>query len=399
MGRIAILAPFSGMDPGYSLCSVVLDQADGLSQIGHEVEIWTLTSCVAKVPTRNTKQIVMCVPVHAMHTGQVDGEKVDSVQISLESGVSRFRPDAIVTHDTIFQEGYITVMEALNRARNMMPDRFSNCVHFIHSVTSDEGLRPGARAVRPGDRIVFGDRTFTDVVARSFGVPESDVRFLAMPRDYPLSIYASDDITALARGHSLGERDIVQVFPASQPRLESKGLRDCIAVFESLKQRGKNVCLIVADAHAKVDGSDQYASQILGDDLVFTSKQGVDRWLPNGLNSRELSELRGYANLFLWPSRYEMSPLAVREAMLSRQLMVLNASCPSVREFGQDDCLYYNWHEYRCVGEAGPYDYSKLTDEIIKRLDADKVDRARRRAMQKYSAIQHARELAPILGV
>lgn len=391
--RIAILAGFGGFDAAYSLCSVVLDQADGLAQIGHEVEIWALDNCVAEVPTRNVSQIIPCIPGHAMHTGEIDAEKLPTIADAIELRMRRFDPDAILTHDTVFQDAYKTLCEGFRLARERLPHR--PAIHFLHSATQDQP-RWGRAGVFKGDRIVYSDRTNLSVVARNYGVPHQNVHCLHMPRDIGLAQFHSDDIQRIIRKHSLCDRDIVGVFAASQPRLEAKGLADVVAVYECLKDLGRSVALVVADAHATKRDIEKFRSAKLGGDLIFTSEQGVERWIAKGLNPRELTDLRSVANLFVFASRCEMSPLVAREAMLAGHTLVFNSNIPALREFGQDDAIYAAWPEYR-VADPGPVDGPDLARRIVERLDSCPINRARRRALREFSAKKHATDINAIL--
>lgn len=397
MARVAIIAPFGAFESGYSLSSVVIDQLEGLVERGHDAEVWAMQGVSGAVPGTCAFRIRSVIPPHAMHLDEPDTGRVDAIADALSKEADRFRPNLVLTHDVIFQKHYETVMLALAQARDAHPALFDNCVHHIHSATQEQGPRKGRRAVRSGDRIVFGDRASTSVVARGYGIPESSVCVLAMPRDYCTAAYASDPIRRLIRDHRLDRRDIVQVFPASHGRLQSKGLPEAIAVFEMLKQRGRDVALVVCNAHAS-NQNIEYRSGVLGDDLVYTSEEQGGRWRERGLSARELHELRGVANLFLWPSKVEMSPLAVREAMLAGHLLVLNGQTPAVREFGQDDALYFPWYEFRSVVHGG-LDHSRLVDAVLERLEGCPRNRAARRAMRLYSADAHARDIERIGGI
>lgn len=391
--KIAIVTGFDGYDSAYSLCSVVLDQVAGLTRMGHEVQTWDLANCHAVIPKRLAASLTPCIPVHAMHTQDIDADKVEIVADALEDQIRSFKPDVIVCHDTVFQVAMKTICEGLARARAHFPSL--PAVHMMHSCTGDEGPRWGRRCIRDGDRVVYGDRLNLDVIARGFGIDESRITVMHMPRDFGLSAYLTDEVDELIRRHRLHERDIVQVFPASQPRLGHKGLPDAISVFECLKNKGKDVALIVCDPHARRDEADAYKSDVLGDDLIFTSRQGVERWKDHGLRPRELTGLRTVTNLFVWPSRAEMSSLAVKEAMLAGELLVLNGSVPTNRELARNDAIYVAWPEYRTMG--GGADGPALAERIIERLDGCSINRQRRRALREFSADTHARQLMSVI--
>lgn len=390
--KIAIVAPFGGFNSSYSLCSIVLDQADGLGRLGHEVEIWALTNCVAEVPTRNAAQIRLVIPTHKMHTGEIDHEKLHQVRIAIGDRLDSFRPDAIVTHDVIFQRGYMTVNDALRQERSIRTS--APAVHVLHSATGDE-KRWGRGGVLRHDRIVYGDRTRLGLIARNYGVERHRVHHLHMPRDISLAQYHSDDVTALIRRHRLHERDAVAVFPASQPRLKAKGIQIAADVMRAVRDLGKSVALVVCDAHASDDRAGEFMDARLGDDMIFTSRAGVDRWISGGLNPRELTDLRSVANLFVWPSTAEMSPLAVREAMLAGHLLVLNGSSPNLHELAGENAIYAAWPETRVIG--GSASEAEVARRIVARLDGCPINRARRAAMRDFSAEQHARELLDVI--
>jgi len=391
--RIAIVTGFSGFASSYSLCSVVLDQVDGLTQLGHGVEVWNMANCEPNVPRRYAGVMRAVIPVHETHHDHPDHGKIEDIACAVEHNLRRFQPDVIIAHDIVFQTGGKTMCEGVSIAR----ERWSTkpAVHFIHSATVDEGERWGRRGVFAGDRIIYSDASNIDVIARGYGIPEGNVHPIHASRDIGLAGYITDDVLRLIRRHRLHERDIVQVFPACHTRLESKGLRDAIAVFECLKAKNKSVALVVCDAHATGGDTSKYASDVLGDDLIFTSDAGVDRWVADGLRTRELVNLRSVANLFIWPSRAETSSLAVKEAMLAGELLVLNSSVPASRENARNDAIYAAWPEHRTNG--GQVNGVTLADQIIARLEACPINRNRRRALREFSAETHARRILEVI--
>ncbi|MEK6884502.1 MAG: hypothetical protein AABY22_33025, partial [Nanoarchaeota archaeon] len=151
--------------------------------------------------------------------------------------------------------------------------------------------------------------------------------------------------------YGLLDKDIMQVYPLSTTRMvEGKQIKVAIDIFSKLKELNQKVSLVIANAHA----NDKREKQVIGEvlsyaaqkglsvgEIIFTSLEGTEYEL--GVPREVIAQLFMLSNLFIFPSVSENGPLILYEAMLSKCLLVLNESVPSMREFGQENALYFKF--------------------------------------------------------
>src|SRR3990167_8339059 len=113
----------------------------------------------------------------------------------------------------------------------------------------------------------------------------------------------------------------------------------------------KKVKLVVCNAHA----NDKREKQLIAETLSFATQKGLNASeiiftsLENppenelGVPREVVSQLFQLSNIFIFPSISENCSLVLLEAMLSKNLLVLNDSVMPMREFGKENALYFKF--------------------------------------------------------
>jgi glycosyltransferase involved in cell wall biosynthesis len=196
-------------------------------------------------------------------------------------------------------------------------------------------------------KLVFPNGTDAVRVAEAFKGELEDVRIIPHIKD-PRSWCRFDSETRrfIDDHPNVLQGDIIQVYPASTDRLESKRIGVLIDIFGAIKKRGLKVCLVIANQWAQGREEQQplkpYYNRALKQDLVkdedfiFTSDWDPERY-GTGIPRRILQELQLLHNLFVFPTREESFGLVGPEAAMSGAFMVLNRNLDMMREvFGNN---------------------------------------------------------------
>lgn len=112
------------------------------------------------------------------------------------------------------------------------------------------------------------------------------------------------------------------------------------------------------------------------------------------------------SNIFFLPSKSEGLSLILLEASLTKNLIILNKTLPSLREFGGDDALYIDCPSVR-FGKATNVDYHPSREEhlrewvgiVIRQLEENKALNMFVRVKKKFNQEWvWKNQLQPLLG-
>jgi glycosyltransferase involved in cell wall biosynthesis len=306
--------------------------------------------------------------------------------------------DVIFCHALISSTGNVPYALAIESASKLI--KSATWYHWIHSLTrTPRDWYPLSRYT--GQHFLVYP-TFSDVaaVAEVHETSVSNVVTIPHIRDLKhVGRLSRQTLDFLDFYPHLLTADIVQVYPASTDRFDSKGVRDVIALFSLMKEYGKSVCLVIANQFSdrreqRVVDPIKYLEKVgsrmglsLYRDLIFTSELFNGKYT-KGLPERMLYDLMSLSNLFICPSRSESFCLALIEACLCGVVFpVLNSAVPVMREVTQGRGLLFNFGNL--VSPASHEDerkrFVKLVRDIMTGMEEDNSIALKTFVRQSYS--------------
>jgi len=389
--KIGFYTTFSNFDASYSLTSVVKDQ---------------LTACVKKYDTilfvlPNFKddnlvpkgvEIRKVVPQLILEPYKDIGypdhwkEDIKKVKEMLEKNAKDI--NNMICHDIFFIDQYLPYNIGFREA-----DLKCNVFAWTHSAPSQRPVledNPHANryTLPPRAKLVYLNHTQTNDLAEMYGAWLKDVRVVHNSRD-PRTFWKLDPLVIkLIDKYQLFEKDIISVYPLSTPRMiTGKGLDKAIKLHAKLQELGYKTALIVPNAHANAEKEKRLINQTLfwagenglkQEDLIFTSLEGYEEGIPFNV----VSDFFRISNVFIFPTVSENCSLVLLEAMLSGNLCVLNKNVQSLREFGGDDSLYFDF-EFR--KEENENYYLDLAKILASQFEIDKSLQVKRQILKKFN--------------
>jgi glycosyltransferase involved in cell wall biosynthesis len=335
--RILILTNLTVVDQMLSIASVVQDQCTMLVRHGHEVHVAVNSSCgdcdavarffgVASSLMFPFELLEYQSPGHAIEHNKVH---VQSVCDALWWRVLEY--DVVFTHDLVFSAFNLPCAEAIRLLS--AETKHVRFYHWVHSV-------PTVRAewwdlCRYGDNhsLVYLNDVDVRHVADIWRCDTCRISVIPPACDPRIFWEFSEETwTFIDSLPALMTASFVQIYPASGDRLESKGLRQLLAVFGAVKRAGASVCLVVADSHvtgARKRQDREYYRRIAERhgltpaEFCFSSDEDHGGH-ETGLPRRMLRELMLLSDVFVFPSRGESFGKCLYESAMTGVLPVLN---------------------------------------------------------------------------
>lgn len=303
--------------------------------------------------------------------------------------------DIVLTADMLYQikANFLAYNQAIRWASPHLNCRWA---HWIHSGWM---RRPGQlprypenlRWELPEDgkhKIVYLNSWELNDVARMYNTSGKNVYCVYNPKD-PRTFYDfSSKACEIVKTLNLPEKEVVQIFPHSAERMDSKGIDAIIRMFSALKRQGKKVAIIFANANSRSVQTEIQTKKVLmrerynlieNEDYLFTSDIIKNR---KPLPRKDVADLFRMSNLFVFGSWRETVGNCFQEAKASGCLLVLSSGLPSALEMGGKDAIYFqtthktpgvrdgytgDTRQVKYNDENGYFDYyAKL---IIDRLD------------------------------
>lgn len=339
--KLALLAPFGDFSSSYSLSHVVVGQAEGLTRAGHDVEIWCMDTVdpQCRVTDRVSSLVRPCLRVQPSVSDRTSPERTGTHAHDIFHALCRFKPDVIITHDVMFQSGYIDFARAVHDIADYEESRAVSWYHYIHSVFGSDDHTPSnwyRYRIPAGHSLIYPNTSHVAALARRYMVPQTSVYSCPNPRD-PRAFWNVLDCTAsIVERYSVLTRDVVQVYPFCITRSADKGVDELVRLFDEMSLHA-DVLLLLADANSNTEAAAQTRARLrtlaprLGKSLVFLSEHGPET--RNSTPNSVVSELFRFSNLFVFPTKGEACPLTLAEAAMSGVHVVLNDSVPALREY------------------------------------------------------------------
>jgi hypothetical protein len=358
MGKniVGILTTFYSFDRSYSLCSVVESQIVSLLKNGYRVVLFVLENFKDdKVPEGvEIRKIVPQFP------GLVDYSGCQEVLPNIEEQANRVYGalkentkdiDVMLEHDLIFQGWFLPYCMGIHKLANESQIKWFHWIHSVPSPMPNECKYPHTlRFTLPkNSKLVYLNNYNVIRVAEAYHTFPANVRVVHNPVDPRLFHNLHPLTRSLIDKYDLLSADFIQTYPLSTPRMMSgKQLGVLFEVFGKLKVAGNKVRIIVCNAHANDKREKQNIAEAISKaqehglnqtEIIFTSLEDAPIY-ELGVPKEVVSQLFQLSNLFIFPSISENCSLILLESMLSGNLLVLNESVPSMREFGQDNAIY-----------------------------------------------------------
>lgn len=406
--KIGILTTFYRIDPGYSLCAVVLDQLTALVTNGFSPVLFVLPLFKDEELLPKGVEVRKIVPQLILEPYKGTGfpehwkQDVEKAKILFEQNMQDITD--LIVHDINFIDTYLPYNIALREA-NLTCKIYA----WTHSGPSN---RPELNDNPHANRYTLPKRTKlinlnndkVTALAEMYGAWNKDVRVVHNARD-PRTFWNLDPlVTRIVNEYKILEADFIQIYPLSTPRMISgKGLDKVIKLHSKLKELGYKTRLVVCNAHANAQPDQRLISETqnfaadLGVshlELIFTSQLGKEFEL--GVDPKIVSDLFRLSNLFIFPTVSENSSLVLLEAMMAGNLLVLNEKVGTLKEHAGDSALYFNF-DYRDKKEENEKYYLDLAKIIGSQFEVDKALQVKRRAFQKFSIDAIWKEIERVL--
>ena len=377
--KICIFTTFYMVDPAYSLCNVVEDQIKML--VSHDYKIKVLVDEEFKNPggiwAHPNVTYGICPKVQRDNDGILKGgwqEEVEKMHQSLKKELEGYK--VVIAHDVILQPAHLVHNIASRRLILDRPDL--RWLHWCHSSTapqvrcSDETARKIIQQKFPNSFMCYPNDWDRKRVALNYGYELDDVKCVHHPSDF-LSLMFGDEIKFeevpnlseeakqwldkkvnypikiskdLVREFDILNADVIAVYPCRLDR--GKQVEWPIKILSKIKQTGRTVRLIVFDFHSTGGDKVVYRDELkrIGKEwgmelpnLIFISEWREDTNLH--VPRETVMNLRKIADLHIHPSTSETYSLVIQEAMIWRNLCLLNHHTPYMRDiYGSKNVLY-----------------------------------------------------------
>lgn len=360
MSNIAIMTNFMDFHPGYSLTGIVQDQCTMLNKFGHNVHVFVNEQYNPKYDTDEMKKVATfhkLVPFthlkdYTSEASLSSDHKVysNNVKKMLIDQFKELDVNHVFTHDWLFTGWNLPYAEGIRKASPQLPD--VRWFHWIHSVPSVMRDWWQIKKYGPAHKIIFPNQTERIRVAEQYRGEIDDVRIIPHIKDLRTWFEFDSETCRFIDDHpGVMQAEFVQVYPASTDRLTAKRVDSVIGIFGQLKQRGHNVCLVIANQWAtgrerKEDVEKYYkiaetAGLNRDEEFIFTSEW--DEKYATGITRRMLRELQLCSSLFIYPTREESFGLVGPEAALVGVFMCLNKSLTMMYEVFGHEGLYFDF--------------------------------------------------------
>src|SRR3990167_11474074 len=358
--KIALLTTFHNLDPAYSLCTVVLSQIVSLKKYGYDPVLFvlnTFTDEYNKLPegveVRKVIPQVLLVDYSGEQEVNADfNDQCEKIYSALKEHTTDI--DVIFEHDFLLQGWFLPHAVAIHRLASESKIKW---FHWIHSAPSPQGEKKFPHSCRftlpANSKLVYLNNKHLIRAAEMYHVFPKDVRIVYNSIDPRLFWNLHPLVTSLIDKYDILSADYLDIYPLSTTRMvDGKQINVVIDIMAGLKKLGKKVCFIVANAHANdkrekqvIANTISYANQkgLNSNEIIFTSLEDAPKY-ELGVPREVISQLFTLSNLFIFPSVSENCSLVLLEAMLSKNLLVLNDNgFLPFREFAKENALYFDF--------------------------------------------------------
>ena len=397
MRRVGVFATLSHIDPGYSLCAVILQQLEGLKRYGYDPVLIALPSLKddVGVPVRHVPQLLL-EPYRDGGCAATFEEDTLRVADALHEAVKDL--DVVICHDIHFQEWFVPYNKAVRIVAERLPKL--RWLHFTHSAPSPWQQMEYPHSLRyemmPNGKLVY--LNYTDhirCVEMYKGAELSDVVVIPNPMDAAHFLGTVVDVPP---------RDVVVAYPFSATRMGAKGVQKVIRLLAEMKKLSRSVYFVAIAAHANGEREQQAITSMRlfarGVGLVDGDMYWTSDTHPHGVAPHVVREYFQLSNVFMLPSDSENCSLSILEAALTKNLCVLNKSFRPMADQLGIHALYF---DFGALGNAVQYAdanrwYREVALLILHELENNKALQAARVVRQNHSvAAMMEKHLMPVI--
>lgn len=404
MKKIGVFTVFDSIDPQYSIANLTIDQLKLLLKYNYKPTLFVVEGFKDFDAIPKGVEVKTVVPRLILTDYQLNIPKkpnFDHQVDVLTSILSEYFKEynVIITQDVVFQTWFLPHNQAIRNIAEKHPH--IKWLHWMHSAPT---IRPKnlkyPHTLRfsgiPNSIYVAMNRTDIELYAQQYNVPTGNVRVVYNCRDiykffdmHPFSI-------KLIEKYKLLDTDVLVIYPTRM----TSGKNPDIAIHLVAKiNETKNAKIVFCNSYSNAKEEKDYMEllrrQAEGwglprDHLIFTSEE--DKKWELGVPSKVVRDLMWISNLFFLPSKSEGCSLILLEAALTKNLIVLNKTLPSLKEFGEADALYIDCPSIR-AGKLTNVQYHPNRDAhlkewagiIINHLEQDRSLNMFRRIRQKFN--------------
>lgn len=359
--RVAILTSFYEFDRAYSLVSVVEAQLRALVKFGYKPVLVTLDIFKDddKVPEgvelrKTIPQTLLIDYSNNQPIAKTFMDDVKKIYEGMKKGLEGV--DIVIEHDLIFQGWFLPFCVAIHRLAKEEKMKWFHWVHSAPSAKPDVGMPHSLRYKLPeNSKLVYLNNKHVVNAAEMYGIYPKDVRVVYNPMDARLFLNLHPLIDKLIQKYDILNADFLNIYPLSTTRINAKQGDTVIEIMAHLKKMGHKVKLVFCNAHANDRREKQVIAEKLSfanerglsaNDVVFTSLEGKE--YEKGVPKEVVSQLFMLSNLFIFPSNSENCSLVLLEAMLTKNLLVLNSNAwLPFREFAKENALYFDFGSFQ----------------------------------------------------
>lgn len=403
--KIGIFTTFYKIDPGYSICNVVLQQLNLLLKYGYQPVLFVLTTFKDddKVPSGvEVRKIIPQLILEPYGSGNLDNldPDVDKTVVALETNMADI--DVCLTHDIIFINSCLPYNIALRNAIDGALNKVK-WLHWMHSAPSHRPTLDGSPwdnlyTLPKNSKLIYMNHTDVVRAAEMYGVFPKDVRTIFNPMDIR-DLFNFNPLTReLIDAYDLMKPDLLCVYPLSTTRMDDNGkqLSKVIITMSQLKALGKTVALVVPNAHANAQKEKDAIEEMYKlaaskglerRELIFTSLHDKPKW-ENGVYHDVVRDLFLLGNLFIFPSVSENCPLTLLEAMAGKNILILNKDFAPMADLPLEAAHYFKFgsleNKVDYVGGIDKY-LSDVAKVIVSEFENNKVIKANTRLRQVFN--------------
>lgn len=356
--KVGILTTFAAWDTAYSLVGVVSQQLEALVKYGYKPVLFVLNNFKDdnKLPEGvEVRKIVPQLILEPYSAGEIPptfSDDVGKVQAALNQHMQDI--EIVLAHDIFFINSYLPYNIGAKNAE--LPNAKWLC--WMHSGPS---LRPSnlewpwenLYSLPARSRLVYMNYTDRVRAAEMYGLWDKDVRTIFNPMDPRVAFRLHPLTIELINKYKILESEVIDIYPLSTTRMNDNGkqLSKVVTIMGHIKKQGKSVKLIVPNAHANDKREKNEIAEMLGyayasglseGDVVFTSLHDAPKY-ELGVPHEVVMDLFQLSNVFIFPSVSENCPLVLLEAALTKNLLILNASFPAMKDFVREHAFYFNF--------------------------------------------------------
>lgn len=318
--------------------------------------------------------------------------------------------DILLVDDFLMQGWYLPYLWALREVEKIYPDM--KVFHIIHSGPTKrrqlEAPRDELYRLAPSESIIYNNSSDIHRVQQMYDTRRVFSAF--NPCDAKEFFRLPKHVAELYDKMELDHGDVITMYPTRIS--EGKQIDKWLAVLGGIKRTGVTVKGLLVNSFSnykthslpitKLRSAAKKHGLIEGEDWCITSEliEGVEQ----GMTGEEISALNRLCNVFIQTSLSETCSLIQLEAMLSRQLIVLNEDldCNISGELSGDWCILAKFSSLTRETQYKPSfeNYcNDLGNSIVSKLSGSITHKAYLQALHKHSTMSYCSTLLDIMGV